>query len=84
MQVGKLQPIQLILAGVLLPLGGVSVDWWALGDLAQSCENSRIHPKPFPCPPNRTDRSAEEKPRIPALHTLTHPAEYAQTSPEAD
>lgn len=61
MQVGKLQPIQLILARVLAAPGGCQHGLVGTGRSGMGCENSRIHPKPFPCPTNHTDRSAKQK-----------------------
>lgn len=58
-QMGKLQPIQLIFAEVLAAPG--RCQHGLVGTGRSGCENSRIHPKLFPCPPNHTDHSAKEK-----------------------
>lgn len=74
LQLSKLQPTQLT-TDVLLPLGAVGVDRWAL--------QCRVDPKAFPflCHVDHTHHSAEQQRGACAR---THPAPDLQASLQAD
>lgn len=61
MRVGKLQPIQLIPARVLAAPGRCQRGLVGTGRSGVGCENSRIHPKLFPCPTNHEEKSQHFK-----------------------
>lgn len=72
-QLGKLQPIQLILprcAGC--PLGGVRADWWALGDLALELQTAGCIPSFFSAVPTThiiQQRKSKANPSTAHAHT---------------